>query len=108
MLLRKNVNQYSGAPRIADLTITQDDAYPECTNIVTAIEGYFDVVNLVLNGNGNQVTRVEAIIESSANLAPPVAAHDSYDDRSAGATAGGEGAIFDEDIGMDLDDVCPR
>ena len=62
----ENVNQYSSSPRIVDLTITQDDTYPECTNIVSAIEGYFDVVNLVLNGNGNQVTRVEAIIESSS------------------------------------------
>ena len=62
----ENVNQYSSSPRVVDLSITQDDTYPECTNIVTAIEGYFDVVNLVLNGNGNQVTRVEAIIESSS------------------------------------------
>ena len=62
----ENSNIYSGAQRVIDLSITQDDTYPECTNIASAIEGYFDVVNLVLNGNANQVTRVEPIIESSA------------------------------------------
>ena len=61
----ENVNIYSSEQRVVDDSITQDTDYPECNNITTAIQNLFDVVNLVLNGNANQVTRVEPIIDSA-------------------------------------------
>ena len=61
----ENVNRYSSSQRVVDEDITQDTDYPECNNITTAIQNLYDVVNLILNGNGNQVTRVEPIIDSA-------------------------------------------
>ena len=63
----ENINIYSSSQRDTDDTITPDaNYYPECANIATAIQGYFDTLNLILNGNANQITRVEPIIESSS------------------------------------------
>ena len=61
----ENINIYSSSQRITDVDITQDTDYPECNNITSAIQNLYDVVNLILNGNANQVTRVEPIIDSS-------------------------------------------
>ena len=60
----ENLSQYAQTFQYANNDITQDTNYPECANIATAIEGYFDNVNLVLSGNGSQAVRVEAPIES--------------------------------------------
>ena len=60
----ENLSYYAQTFQYANNDITQDTNYPECANIATAIEGYFDNVNLVLSGNANQVVRVEAPIES--------------------------------------------
>ena len=63
----ENVNIFSSSIRDTDDTITPDaNYYPECANIATAIQGYFDTLNLILNGNANQITRVDPIIESSS------------------------------------------
>jgi hypothetical protein len=60
----ENISNYATEARITDIDIVQDTNYPECGNIATAIQGYFDNVNLILSGNRNQVVRVEAPIES--------------------------------------------
>ena len=60
----ENLTRYAQTFQYANNSITQDSTYPECTNIATAIQGYFDNVNLVLSGNGSQAVRVEAPIES--------------------------------------------
>ena len=60
----ENVSSFAQEARYTDDDIIQDTNYPECANIATAITGYFDNVNLVLSGNGDQVVRVEPPIES--------------------------------------------
>ena len=57
---------FATAQPVADDSITISADYPECTSIATAIQGYFDTVNLIMSGNANSVTRVEPIIESSS------------------------------------------
>ena len=53
-------------PLYRDSTITIDAQYPECNNIASVIEGYYDTVNLILSGSSNSITRVEPIITSSS------------------------------------------
>ena len=60
----ENLSSFAQEGRITDEDIIQDTNYPECANIATAIQGYFDNVNLILSGNANQVVRVEPPIES--------------------------------------------
>ena len=63
----KNVTRYPNSPdSYTDESITIDTQYPECTNIASAIQGYYDTVNLILSGNASSVTRVDAIIESAS------------------------------------------
>ncbi|AOV58526.1 short tail fiber protein [Synechococcus phage S-CAM3] len=60
----QNISTFAQESRYTDNDIVQDTNYPECANIATAIQGYFDNINLILSGNKDQVVRVEAPIES--------------------------------------------
>ena len=60
----ENITSFAQVTKITDPDIVQDTNYPECANIATAIQGYFDNINLILSGNRDQVVRVEAPIES--------------------------------------------
>jgi hypothetical protein len=62
----ENLTAYASIPQFANPDLVQDTNYPECANIATAIEGYFDNINLILSGNANSVIRVEPLIESSS------------------------------------------
>ena len=62
----ENNTRYTSGAQYKDESITVDTQYPECTNIASAVQGYYDTVNLILSGNGSSVTRVEAIIDSSS------------------------------------------
>jgi len=62
----KNTATYATESQYTDETITIDTQYPECTNIASAIQGYYDTFNLILSGNASSITRVEAIINSSS------------------------------------------
>ena len=62
----KNTATYATESQYTDETITIDTQYPECTNIASAIQGYYDTFNLIVSGNASSITRVEAIINSSS------------------------------------------
>ena len=51
---------------LANQTLIQDTAYPECADIATTITDYFDNISLILNGNGSGVIRVESTVDVAA------------------------------------------
>ena len=61
-----NLSRWSTEQQYTDPSITIDAVYPECTNIASAVEGYFDTMSLILSGNASSITRVEPQITSSS------------------------------------------